>query len=467
MQKLRWPLRVYLATVIAAGALGLVIADVPGEGNALVIGMLFVLATLAQLRTVHVSTKMKISVGDAVTFAASLLLAPFWAMGIAAASMLVSTVFVRSRASWYSRAFNAAVSALGTGAAAATFAFLAVDGRSIMSNPVAVVMAAVVMYFVQTALVDGIVALQLRRDPIATWWPLHRRDIAQHAALYGLGALGAFSVTIHPWAAALFVVPVALVLMSIRDAVRLREQTREAIYELADLVDRRDPYTHSHSQRVAVYAEKLARRLKLSQVQIDLVREAARMHDLGKISTPDNVLHKPGSLSADELVEMHAHAEDGAKLLARLPEFWEGAALVRAHHERADGSGYPRGLAGNEIPLEASVIAVSDSYDAMATDRPYRNALGWTQIRAEFLRCRGSQWRGDVVDAFIAMLEAEQLPAAPELRQAVTVVPAGQTVQAVAAKQEHIGGSTLDLEHIGFGGVGEAEGFRQAATPRA
>ncbi len=412
MSKLRWPLRIYIGAVIGTAVLAFAVATLePG----LVIGdrvslalVLFVASIFAQLRPIHVSTKMKLGVDDVATFAGAILLGPLWAMGVAAGSAFVAFFFRPRHPSWYNRLFNVSVTTLGTGSAAASYAFLAVSGSSVAHNPIAVVVAAIVMYLVQTAIVDVAVALQLRRDPVATWWPLHRRDMIQSAALYALGGLAALSLGVNVWTSVLFVVPVLLVFATMREASRLREQTRLAIYELADLVDQRDPYTHGHSQRVAQYAERLARRLKMTSTQIDLIREAARMHDVGKIRTPDDVLNKPGPLDVRELVEMHAHAEDGAKLLARLPDFWEGAALVRAHHERFDGTGYPRGLVGLEIPLEASVIAVADAYDAMATDRPYRNALTWPQIISEYRRGRGSQWSAEVVDAFVAMMEAER-----------------------------------------------------------
>jgi len=412
MAKLRWPLRVYIGAVVVTAFLAFVVATIEPERRAadtLTLALiLFAGSTIAQLRPLHVGTKYKVAVSDVAIFAGAILLSPLWAMAVAAGSTLVPTFFRAKRPSWHNRLFNLSVAALGTGSAASSYAFLAVSGASVAANPIAIIIAAIVMYLVMTGLVDIVVALQLRRDPVTTWWPLHRRDMIQSAALYALGGLAALSLGVSIWTSVLFVVPVLLVFSTMRESARLRDQTRQAIYELADLVDQRDPYTHGHSQRVAQYAERLARRLRLSSTQIDLIREAARMHDVGKIRTPDDVLNKPGPLDVRELVEMHAHAEDGAKLLARLPDFWEGAALVRCHHERHDGTGYPRGLAGTEIPKEAYVIAVADAYDAMATDRPYRNALTWPQIVAEYRRGRGTQWSAEIVDAFVAMMESER-----------------------------------------------------------
>jgi HD-GYP domain-containing protein (c-di-GMP phosphodiesterase class II) len=114
---------------------------------------------------------------------------------------------------------------------------------------------------------------------------------------------------------------------------------------------------------------------------------------------------------------MRRHTEIGHRLLRRLPEFWEGAELVLSHHERHDGAGYPRGLKGDELPLEVSVISVADTYDAMTTDRPYRKGLAWEVVRAELVRQRGKQWRERPVDSFIEMIDEDRRNARVEQPQ--------------------------------------------------
>jgi putative nucleotidyltransferase with HDIG domain len=277
----------------------------------------------------------------------------------------------------------------------------------VVREPWAILLAAVTKYVVHTALVDVVVALQMRRNPLGGWWRLHRRLLPYEAALLLLGALGAIAAQSQPWTLLLFGVPMAVVLLTLRDSARVREQTKSAVLELADLIDLRDPYTHGHSQRVADLAERLAKRLKLEYTQVELIHDAARVHDIGKIGTNDVVLLKPGPLTEDEQREMRRHTEIGHRLLKRLPEFWEGAELVLSHHERHDGMGYPRGLKGDELPVEVSVISVADTYDAMTTDRPYRKGLAWDAVRAELLRQRGKQWRERAVDAFIEMIDEE------------------------------------------------------------
>jgi putative nucleotidyltransferase with HDIG domain len=176
---------------------------------------------------------------------------------------------------------------------------------------------------------------------------------------------------------------------------------------MADVVDRRDPYTFEHSQSVADHAVRTARRLRLPDKEVELIRLAARVHDLGKIAIPDEVLHKQGRLTEAEFELMKKHPQTGAEILAKFPEYKRGRELVLAHHERMDGLGYPRGLAGAAIALGARIIAVADSWDAMTSDRPYRKALASDVALGELLRGRGTQWDADVVDAFAETLAGQ------------------------------------------------------------
>jgi putative nucleotidyltransferase with HDIG domain len=407
MSEIRLPLRLYVAAVLAAAcaAFAVFVGETSAPKLPLAV-MLLAFAAIAQLRPIHLTQKTKVTVEDTATFAGALLLAPALAFAVAAGSTLL--VYIRRRgAPWFEGAFNSAVSGLAALSGAWTFAAMGGERESVDAYAFAAVLAAGVMYLVNTMLVDVAVGLQLRRNPLTTGWPVHRRDLPQSSALYGLGALGAIVGDVYPPAVVLLALPVAAVFASMREAARLRSQTREAIVEFAKLIDVRDRYTHGHSQRVAALAERVAVRLRLDPSQVALVRDAALLHDLGKIHTSDHVLRKPGPLDPVEQDEMRRHAEAGAELLRKLPEFWEGASLVRAHHERYDGTGYPRGLSGADLPLEAAVIAVADSWDAMTSDRPYRRALAHADAIAEMRRGRGSQWTPAVVDALLALVDED------------------------------------------------------------
>ena len=435
MSRLRWPLRLYILAVLGTALAALPASAVFREDlrptDTVLFAVLMTMAAVAQLWPVHLSVKMKITVDDTATFASALLLGPFYAMIIAGSTTLIALHFRGVRQSWYNRGFNAATMALSTGAAATAFVLVAGHGADVVREPWAIGIAAIAKYLVNSTLVDLVVALQMRRNPLAGWWTLHRRLLPYEAALLVLGALAAIAAQAQPWTLVLFGVPMAIVLFTVRDSARVREQTKSAILELADLIDLRDPYTHGHSQRVAALAERLARRLRLQYAQVELIRDAARVHDIGKIGTNDLVLLKPGPLTEDEQREMRRHAEIGHRLLSRLPEFWEGAELVLSHHERHDGAGYPRGLKGDELPIEVSVISVSDTYDAMTTDRPYRKGLAWDAVRAELVRQRGRQWREPVVDCFIEMIDEDRRKA-PMERPELTSAPVQPAAQALS-----------------------------------
>jgi HD-GYP domain-containing protein (c-di-GMP phosphodiesterase class II) len=404
--KLRRPVRAFVLAVIAAGAVALIAAVLTTPISPVPIVLwaaLLALATAAQLQAVHVSVKNKVMVGDLPIFASVLITPLPIAMGIGALSTFVGLRFA-TRNGFQNRLFNASGTLIATGAAGVVYRTLA-HGPSLLDDPLAIGLAAATSYLVKSSITDLVIALQLRRDPVRGWWSTHRREIWYHAALYLLGVLAAVSAERQVWTLLLFLVPLALILVALRETTRLRQRTRDAIVELADVIDRRDTYTYGHSQRVAELSARLARHLKLPAERVDLITEAARMHDIGKISIPDRILKKPGPLTSSEWEEMRRHCEIGHRFLLQLPDFADGAELVLCHHERVDGGGYPRGLAGTELSLDASIIAVADAYDAMTTDRVYRPALATYRVIAELRAGRGTQWHGRAVDGMLDLID--------------------------------------------------------------
>jgi HD-GYP domain-containing protein (c-di-GMP phosphodiesterase class II) len=210
-----------------------------------------------------------------------------------------------------------------------------------------------------------------------------------------------------PWLLVVMAIPIAIVHLSLKRTLQLLEQTVSAVEALADLVDRRDRYTFEHSKRVASYAVQIARRLGMSAGQVETIRLAARVHDLGKIGVPDAVLLKEGRLTESEWEHMRRHPEYGYEILSRFPEYREGKELVLAHHERLDGRGYPRGIGGDRLPIEAQVIAAADTLDAMTSDRPYRRALVAGAAIEEFRRGSGQQWHPRVAAAVMDVLAGQ------------------------------------------------------------
>jgi putative nucleotidyltransferase with HDIG domain len=179
------------------------------------------------------------------------------------------------------------------------------------------------------------------------------------------------------------------------------ERRAEVLQELAAALEARDPYTHGHTRRVTRHSHMIANEMGLTSEQVATIRTAAAVHDVGKISVPRDVLNKPGKLTDDEFRVMKAHAQDGAEMLSRSgdPEI---CAMVRHHHEQLDGSGYPDGLKGVEIPLGARIIAVADTFDAMTSSRPYRSARQHKEAIEVLKKSAGSQLDPDAVKAFLS-----------------------------------------------------------------
>jgi len=162
-------------------------------------------------------------------------------------------------------------------------------------------------------------------------------------------------------------------LKSIHD--RLQRAFLQSLLGLANALEAKDPYTRGHSERVAGLAQRLACRLGFAPSEARVIAQAGLLHDLGKIGIPESVLRKPGPLTGEEWALMREHPVVGARIVAPLEFFADGALIIRHHHERQDGSGYPAGLAGGAIPLGARIVAVADVYDALTSERPYRRSL--------------------------------------------------------------------------------------------
>jgi putative nucleotidyltransferase with HDIG domain len=181
---------------------------------------------------------------------------------------------------------------------------------------------------------------------------------------------------------------------------RLEESSLEAIESLNATVEAKDPYTAGHSQRVQRIALSVGQELGLSVKELDALRFGALFHDIGKIAIPDALLTKPGRLTDDEYELMKRHSAEGARIVAKFGRLRESVPIIRHHHERWDGRGYPEGLAGEEIPLAAAVAGLADAWDAMTIERPYQRALTPDEALDEVRACSGAQFVPAVVDAF-------------------------------------------------------------------
>ena len=333
-------------------------------------------------------------------------------------------------------AFNFGQQNLAGFAAAAAIAGTAATG--IEQNPLTLVaegaIAGFVIFAVTTVAVAGVVSITTSRNFFAT----HRADFAwllPHYVALGLvaGALSAIYTQLGVAGMVALAVPLLLSRYSIKQVVdktrdnvlrleKSNQQLRSAYIEIRDMsdelrdaytgtleslvaaLDMRDQETRGHSNRVASHSVELARVLGLSdEDEIMMIYRGALMHDVGKIGVPDAILRKPGPLTEEEWVFMRKHSAMGYRILAQVPYLRPAARVVLAHHERWDGEGYPRKLKGEAIPLGARIFALSDTYDAIVSDRPYRKGKSPDEALQEILRCAGTQFDPKVVEAFEAV----------------------------------------------------------------
>ena len=180
---------------------------------------------------------------------------------------------------------------------------------------------------------------------------------------------------------------------------RINKLFMNTVEALASAIDAKDPYTYGHSRRVAQISEAICRELGLPGEEIRSIELAALLHDIGKIGTPEHILRKPGRLQPQEMEIVKEHPLQGAHILSTIDELQEVTAWIMHHHERYDGTGYPGRLKGKAIPLEARVITVADSFDAIVSARPYKKGLSVADALAELKRCEGSQFDPEVVES--------------------------------------------------------------------
>jgi len=180
------------------------------------------------------------------------------------------------------------------------------------------------------------------------------------------------------------------------DAMQLDLKTRQAsldsVRALVRAVEAKDPYTRRHSEQVTLYAVNFARAMGLAPAVVESIRVASLLHDIGKIGVPDYILTKPGPLTEEEFQRVRRHPVLGSDILATITLFTREARLIRHHHERWDGKGYPDGLVGEQTPLEARIIQIADSIDAMLMERTYKQGYSVEKMLGELLRCSGMQF---------------------------------------------------------------------------
>jgi putative nucleotidyltransferase with HDIG domain len=313
--------------------------------------------------------------------------------------------------SWDRAAVNAASDA--TTAFVAQLVYSTLDPHAIALNSgqgVASVTAVVLAYYFFSTLPPALMVSLMKRQPLLH--VLRANMYSAYMDLVGLLLFGVLTAYIWTYAPRLTIILVSLgvIIYKVFElAGRLNVETVQALQTIVDVVDERDRYTYNHSLLVAEYSRLVAERLVNDPQKVETIVRAAYLHDIGKIGIADDELNKPGPLSTQEYELMKRHPAIGARILASYSQFSEGAGIVLAHQERWDGSGYPKGLRGDEIPIGARIIAVVDAYVAMTTNRPYRRALSRDQAVDELRQGIGTHFDPVACAIFLKLLFERRL----------------------------------------------------------
>src|SRR5438067_12583821 len=389
--------RLYVGAVLTAGALTITIFAPRSIDNLVLFAALLGFSSLASALKVSLplaSSGSTMSVSYAVDFLSLLLLGANPTMVVGAASAWSQCTFrTQSRSAPYRTLFSMASLVLTVKAAGTVYAWLGGTAPGVQFSfvdiPKPLVGAATAYFVCNTVLVATAIGLSTKQSIVRVW----NENFLWSAPGYFVGAGGAAvatTVVYHGgyWFAALAAAPPYLIYRTYKVYMgRIHDQQRHVaqvsdlhlatIEALALAIDAKDQTAQSHIRRVQVYAAGLARALGMAENEIQGVKTAALLHDIGKLAVPEHILSKPGPLTQEEFQKIRIHPQVGAEIISGVPFPYPVAPLILSHHERWDGKGYPAGLKAEEIPLGARILSVVDYFDALMSERPYHRAMSF------------------------------------------------------------------------------------------
>ena len=373
-----------------------------------------VLSAIAETFLIPLPKIGAVSVSFALTFSAILLTDPLTAALISAMGMLLRCPYVEGKGRVhifnnpiYKTLFNVSQYIINTGLAALIYVY--VDGKFNFGfqffNPIASVVCLLVYLFLNSFFIAVLMSILLN-ERLAYIWKNYLLGFVNVALVGLLGIIVAFSYnSFGTTGILLFFIPLMFARYTFKLYLDMRKNYFETLNVLVRAIEASDPYTSGHSMRVSAYSEAIAKQLGLPQSKIDLLKSAALLHDIGKIGIDKNILNKKGRLEKEEFETIKSHPEIGATIIADLSYLSNISDIIRHHHERNDGKGYPDGLDHDKIPLETSILTIADAFDAMTTNRPYRPSLSLETALQEVKDNAGTQFNPDIVDDAVIALK--------------------------------------------------------------
>jgi len=430
--------RVYVSSVVILGLAMFVVylPQVHFDQPLLLLGLLLLSSMSAALKVYLPLTTggSTMSVSYAVDFASLLLLGPHETMFVAAGSAFSQcSLNKKERNPLYRTLFSVSSLVITVQGAGLAFRLLGGTGSAMPFTALArpLVGAATVYFLLNTGLIATAIALSSRNNILTTWHNNFLWSAPSYFVGAGTAALAA-SLVAHAgyWVAPFTFAPLYLMYRTykvymgrIEDEQRHVQQTSDlhlaTIEALARAIDAKDQTTQLHIRRVQVYAAGLAKAAGLSEHEIQGVKTAALLHDIGKLAVPEHILSKPGPLTQEEFQKIRIHPQVGAEIIAAVPFPYPVAPLILSHHERWDGKGYPQGLAGEDIPIGARILTIVDYFDAVTTERPYHKALNNDSALGLLRHEAGRALDPELVPIFIEILPALVAEFGEEVREVV------------------------------------------------
>ena len=386
-----------LMTIWASGLLCLVLTAIrPHAGGdlwrfALPLAVFIILTTVAELFPVSFELgRYEITVSTVFLVGSILVFHDVPQLAVLTALVSALTANLLARKPWFKVCTNVALAVTAVSISSIAFGLI---GAADLLHLVAATAALLLVYFVMDTVPMTWLLSAIEDRPFrVTYLNNYQGVVLEHFGIEVFGVLLAVIWHVSPWLTPLLVLPIVIMHQAYFQAERLRTESITALQAMADLIENRDVYTHDHTESVSAWSRRLAERMGFDAREVWKVAVAGRLHDLGKVAVSDTILLKPGKLDADEMRQMHEHCRVGYDVLVKFSNLQGVAQLIRAHHERYDGAGYPDRLAANDIPLGAAVIAIADAFDAMTTDRPYRKGMPVPAALDILRQGLGRQW---------------------------------------------------------------------------
>jgi len=376
------------------------------------------LSIIAETFTIPMPNGGAVSVGFAISLSAIIIDGPLAGALATAFGFLFRFPKVKDRGyvhlfnyPFYKTAFNVAQGIIMTGIAG-VFYFL-VGGEIVDSSlniyPLPIIVLVITYLSINTSLFSELFSIISSQSFIKTWAQNVKGTVLSSLSVGVLGIIIALSYTAYgAFVVLLFFAPLLLARYSFKLYLDMKKVNFETIKALNKAVEVKDPYTSGHASRVGEYAIKLAQALKLPDNRIEKIRIAAILHDIGKIGISDSILNKTGVLTDDEYEAIKQHPLIGAQIVDNVDFLRDVTEIIKYHHERYDGKGYPEGIDGENIPMEAAILSIADVYDAMTSDRPYRKALPVEKALTEIEKNAGTQFHPEIACTFINIVKEEE-----------------------------------------------------------